>query len=170
VITCFVPGQDQFARELGAQKYLVKPVSSGNLLAAVQELGTEVQTVLVADDDPEILQLFGRILTSTGHYQVLRASNGEQALDMLRTRKPHALILDLSMPLLDGFQVLREKARDAALRAIPAVIVSSQDPSGSPLVSETLQITRPGGLSASDLVAGIEALTQALLPNGSALR
>ena len=63
-----------------------------------------------------------------------------------------------------GFQVLEEKAQDPAIRDIPVVIVSSRDPDGEPMVSDTLRVTRSGGLSVQDLLACIQAVSEILAP------
>jgi CheY-like chemotaxis protein len=83
---------------------------------------------------------------------------------MLRDRHPDVMLLDLIMPGLDGFGVLREKEQDSSIQDIPVIVVSSRDPSGEPIVSETLTIARKGGLSVSDLVTCIGATSQILSP------
>ena len=62
--------------------------------------------ILVADDDPQVLRFFVRILRTAG-YEVVEAKDGKQALARLRTTPCSLLILDLSMPEMDGFDVLR---------------------------------------------------------------
>jgi two-component system response regulator MprA len=63
--------------------------------------------VLVVDDDPDILQTLALCLSTEG-YRVLTASNGEEALELLEKNKPHALLLDLMMPVMDGWQFVAE--------------------------------------------------------------
>jgi len=75
------------------------------------------------------------------------------------------VLLDLIMPGMDGFQVLQEKSQDPAIRDIPVVVVSSRDPSGEPIVSDVLTVTRSGGLSVRDLLACIQAVSEALSPS-----
>lgn len=165
VATCWIPGNDAYARQLGVVQYLIKPVSSEMLLAALASLGTNIQTVLVADDEPEMLQLFARQLSAADKkYRVLQASTGRQALDMIRARSPQAVILDLMMPEMDGFEVLREMQKDDQLRSIPVLIVSSRDPAGAQIISDTLSLTRSGGLSLNDLLAGLQILAGRFSP------
>jgi CheY-like chemotaxis protein len=95
---------------------------------------------------------------------VLRATSGPQALDLLRERRPDVMLLDLIMPGMDGFQVLQEKSQDPAIREIPVVIVSATDPSGEPIVSDTLTVTHGGGLSVRNLLACIQAVSEVLSP------
>jgi len=165
VVTCCVPGKGEAAAELGVADYLVKPVDRETLLSALEKLGEGVQTVLLVDDEPEALQLFARMLRSAGQgYRVLRVTSGQQALSLLRERRPDVMLLDLLMPGMDGFQVLAEKNQDPALRDIPVVVISARDPMGEPIVSNALMATRHGGLSVREVVACIQAISEILSP------
>lgn len=166
VITCWVPAEEEAARRLGVVRYLVKPIGRAALLAALESLGDEVKSVLLVDDEPEVVRLFSRMIASAERpYRLLRANDGQRALDLLRTRRPDVMLLDLILPGMDGFQVLREKSQDPSIRDIPVIAISSRDPIGQPIVSDTLTVTRGGGLSMRDLVACIEAVSQALMPS-----
>ena len=161
VLALWLPGNQDTADIIGVQRYLVKPVSSHALLGALADLGSGIETVLLVDDNPEVLQLFARILTSNEKkYKLLRALDGQRALDMLRSRHPDAVILDLVMPNKNGFQVLKEKAADPAIRDIPVVVITAQDPTGLPKVSEAVMITQEGGYSPRDLLDLIAAVKQ----------
>lgn len=167
-VICWVPGEDETARQLGVVRYLVKPVTREMLLSTLEDLGEAVQSVLVVDDQPEALQLFARMLyTADRPYRVLRAENGQRALGLLRQRRPDVMLLDLIMPGMDGFQVLQEKGQDSSIQDIPVIIISSRDPGGEPIVSNVLTVTRGGGLSARDLLACIQAVSEILSPSGS---
>jgi signal transduction histidine kinase/CheY-like chemotaxis protein len=164
-ITCWVPGDDEAARRLGVVRYLVKPVSRQTLLSALEKLGDQVKTVLLVDDELEVVQLFSRMLSSSPrHYRVLQARSGQRALSLLRERRPDVMLLDLFMPEMDGFQVLREKSEDPSISQIPVVVISSRDPRGEPAMSDRLTVTRSGGLSVPDLLACIQALSSLLAP------
>jgi CheY-like chemotaxis protein len=164
-ITCWVPGEDDAARRLGIVRYLLKPITRESLLSALEELGEDVETVLLVDDEPEALQLFSRMIASARRsYRVLRATSGRRALDLLRERQPDVVLLDLIMPGLDGFHVLYEKGQDPSIREIPVVVVSSRDPAKEPIVSRALTVTRGGGLSVSHLLTCIRAVSEILTP------
>lgn len=165
VLLCALPGMAEDIRALGVSDYLVKPVRPEDLLAALDRLNRPIQTILVADDEPDALQLFRRMLISAGrNYRVLRAEDGKQAWQLLRDERPDALLLDLAMPEMDGFQLLAVKAEDPALREIPVILTSARDPQGQPAVSSLLIATRGGGLSAQQLLTAIEALLEILAP------
>jgi len=163
-IVCSLPDANAL-RSSGVSGYLVKPVSRDALLAALDRLGQARKTILIVDDEPEAVRLFRRMLVSSGRgYRVLAANDGEHALSILRAQHPDVLLLDLIMPNMDGFQVLAKKNEDAALRDIPVVVLSAQDPAGEPVVSNALGITQGGGLSAQKLLALIETTLSVLLP------
>jgi len=165
-IVCWVPGDDDAARQLGVARYLVKPIGRDALLTTVESLGPSVQTVLLVDDEPQILQLFARMLRSADRsYRVLRATSGPEALDLLRARRPDLMLLDLIMPDVDGFRVLEEKGKDESIRDIPVVVVSSRDPTGDPVASDTLTVTRSGGLSERELLESIRVISGLLVPS-----
>ena len=160
---CWIPGEDEAAKRLGVVRYLVKPITREVLLSTLADLGNGTQSVLLVDDNPEALQLFARMLSSTEcGYRVLRAKSGRQALGLLRERRPDVMLLDLIMPGVDGFQVLREKSQDPAIREIPVVVISSRDPTGEPIVSDRLTITRGGGLSVPELLTCIQNVSEIL--------
>ena len=166
-IICAVAGIEETTSALGVSSYLVKPVSREKLLEALDGLDGEVTSVLVVDDEPDARQLFRRMLAAADRgYRVLRASSGQQALDLMRRERVDAVLLDLVMPEMDGFGMLAVMAEDTQLRDIPVILVSARDPLGQPIVSKALAVTTKGGLSASDLLAGIEALSTLLSKAG----
>jgi CheY-like chemotaxis protein len=160
-----VPGEDVVARRLGVVHYFLKPITRETLLTALTGLGEGIKSVLVVDDHPEALQLFVRMLSTEDKYDVLQAKNGQRALDLLRQRQPDALLLDLIMPGIDGFQVLQEKSQDPSIRDIPVIVISSRDPSGEPIMSDTLTVTHSGGLSVRDFLACIQSVSEILSPS-----
>jgi CheY-like chemotaxis protein len=164
LLVCWLPADDAPAR-LGVVQYLVKPVSRTDLEQAMDALGPAVRTVLVCDDEPDILRLFLRMLAGLGRpLRIETATNGAEALAALRTLRPDAVILDLLMPEMTGFDFLRVKAQDPALRDIPVIVVSSLDPYSQPIVSNQLFVARGNGLSSRDLLQCIEALSAVLAP------
>ena len=170
VITCWVPAEDEAARQMGVVRYLVKPITREALLSALAGLGEDVSNVLLVDDEPDIVRLLSRYMASarrasTQPYRVLRANDGQRALELLRERRPDVVLLDLMLPGVDGFQVLREKNADPAIRDIPVIVISSRDPVGEPVVSNALTVMREGGLSVRDLAACVEAISSVLTPS-----
>jgi CheY-like chemotaxis protein len=85
------------------------------------------KSVLLVEDDPLIRGAMQMVLEWEG-YRVAWAANGRQALDLLRTsERPSFILLDLTLPVLDGWRFREGQQRDPALAAIPVVVVSAAD-------------------------------------------
>ena len=85
--------------------------------------------VLVVDDDPGIRKMIVAALRRDERYEFFEAPNGRDALEIMRSRRPDVVVLDLMMPILSGWDVLREREHDVQLRQIPVIIVSAnRDP------------------------------------------
>ena len=82
--------------------------------------------VLVIEDDPSAVRLLREYLEPAG-YQLWAASDGEQGLALAREHQPAAIILDVLLPTIDGWEVLRRLKSDPALRDVPVVIVTVVD-------------------------------------------
>ncbi len=85
---------------------------------------------MLVDDEPALREIYDVELTRSG-YEVLLATNGEEGLATIRREMPDAILLDLQMPVKDGFDVLRELSRDERLKRIPVVILSNADEEAS---------------------------------------
>lgn len=94
------------------------------LTAARPRGALQSRTVLVADDDPSILDFTSRVVTKAGH-RVLRAERGDTALELVRTERPDLAFLDVLMPGLDGLEVCRAIRADAALAKTPVILLSA---------------------------------------------
>jgi CheY-like chemotaxis protein len=83
-------------------------------------------TILVVEDDEELRDIIADILESCG-YEVIPAGNGKQAADFLAaTAAPPAMILlDLMMPIVNGWELLRDIQADSRLAAIPVVVMTA---------------------------------------------
>ena len=82
--------------------------------------------VLVVDDDPSIRVLLLALFRREG-YRLLEARNGREALAQMRAQKPDLVVMDLVMPEMSGWEVLRERAADPSLLLIPMVVVTASD-------------------------------------------
>ena len=83
-------------------------------------------SILVVDDAPENIALLSRIFTKLG-YQVQVADNGAQAVEVAKTVLPDIILLDINMPLMDGFVTCRQLKEDARTRDIPVIFISALD-------------------------------------------
>ena len=96
--------------------------------------------VLVVDDDPDIRDMMSALLTKHG-YSVETASNGVEALAMLRVVRPSVILLDICMPMMDGAEFRQAQRRDVRLLRIPTVVMtaSNLEPLLDLAVEETLR-------------------------------
>jgi CheY-like chemotaxis protein len=81
--------------------------------------------VLVADDNADILGLVTAVLERSG-YEVVTVSDGAQALASVDKRKPDLAVLDITMPEIDGLEVLRRLRADTRTSGLPVVLLSAQ--------------------------------------------
>jgi len=81
--------------------------------------------ILIADDDEDILALVKAVLERSGH-EVVAVGDGAEALASVRTRRPDLAVLDITMPHVDGLEVLRRLRADAETTALPVVLLSAQ--------------------------------------------
>jgi CheY-like chemotaxis protein len=85
--------------------------------------------ILVVEDDPSIREVLGELLEESG-FAIATAANGRRALDILEGTKdqadlPRVIVLDLMMPLMDGWTFREEQLRCPRLREIPVIVMSS---------------------------------------------
>ena len=86
---------------------------------------TPLKRILVVDDDPDIRETLAELLQEEG-YAVSSAAHGGEALSALRTDpRPDLILLDLMMPIMDGWQFRAEQKKDPELASIPVVIISA---------------------------------------------
>jgi PAS domain S-box-containing protein len=118
---------------------------------------TDAARILVADDNADMRTYIRRLLGS--RWDVLTVSDGQEALEAIRARKPDLVLTDVMMPRLDGFGLLRELRNDHDLRDLPVIVLSAR--AGEDARVEGLDagaddyLTKP--FSARELVARVNA-------------
>ena len=85
--------------------------------------------VLIADDEPNQLELLSYNLMQAG-FEVIRADNGQDALDKVRDEKPDVMIVDWMMPLMSGVDVCRQLRADSDTRFLPIIMLSARGEEG----------------------------------------
>jgi len=125
------------------------------------ETGSGKTLLLVEDSEPQIIQLTD-ILRNEG-YIIQVARNGREALDSIKTTIPDAMILDLQMPEVDGFEVLREIRNLEETKSIPVLILTAKHITKSELSflkeNHIYQLIQKGALNRNDLMAYVKNLT-----------
>jgi two-component system, OmpR family, KDP operon response regulator KdpE len=123
-------------------------------------LNDQLSTILVVDDDPQLVSFISASLEAQG-YTVLIASNGLAALDKVVQYKPHLVLLDLSLPEMDGLEVLqnlREKL-NIPVASLPIIVLSAHDNEKDKVVALDYgaddYLTKPFGID--ELMARVRA-------------
>lgn len=86
---------------------------------------TEQQSILVIEDEDDIRELLVFNLTREG-YAVVEAADGKTGLDLARSRKPDLILLDLMLPIMDGFSVCRELEKGSDTVRIPVIMLTAR--------------------------------------------
>ncbi len=128
VVVISVVDDQQAALGAGADKFLTKPVPPFKLASTLRELleGQGSHTVLLADDDEVTRYLLGEALTRLG-YDIVEARDGREAIQMMASHIVTGVFLDIVMPDLTGFEVLREMRRSPLTENIPVIVHTSKD-------------------------------------------
>jgi len=145
---------------LGADEYFVKPVDRQALLQALTRLvdPDSVRRVLVVDDE-EISRYVLRQHLLTPRHVISEATNGAEAIQMARTEHPDVICLDLTMPGLDGYEVLRRLKADPLTTDIPVVVVTSrhlEEPERRILLERAVTILSKDLISRENAVAAVD--------------
>jgi PAS domain S-box-containing protein len=129
VIILSIVDQKQVGFALGATDYLLKPVRKPALLEMmrrhVPSPGDDDASILLVDDDPKALELLQEALRSAG-YEVQSVRSGARALEVLAHKVVGAILLDLLMPGMDGFQVIRHVREEPALKDLPILVMTGK--------------------------------------------
>jgi PAS domain S-box-containing protein len=169
VIICSILEQADKGFSLGAADYLVKPILEEDLVRALDRLNKNgtIHEVLVIDDDPNDLRLIEKILNQHSQYKPILAEGGRKGWKAINAKPPHAIILDLFMPEMDGFSILEKLHETPTLCDIPVLVVS-----GGGLTNEQKQqldafgqrLITKGSLNEIQLIETIEHALKQLGP------
>jgi len=134
VIIVSMLGEVDKGYTLGAVDYVVKPFSEDQLLNSVRQALGPMQrengaeptrnNLLVVDDEPDIVTFLEQSLSVHG-YQIRSASNGYEALERISESTPDLILLDLRMPVMDGYEVIRHLKSDETTMGIPIIVMTA---------------------------------------------
>ncbi len=114
------------ATSLGAADYVLKPVEWERFRQVMDRFREVDGDVLVVDDDPDTRQRM-RVMLERGGWTVAEAGNGQEALDHVAHATPRLVLLDLTMPVMDGFTFLRALRERPGCASIPVVVLTARD-------------------------------------------
>jgi CheY-like chemotaxis protein len=139
---------------------LAKPIRRHEVNAALRRLGSSdgrMLSVLVVDDDPGALELMAATLQTLG-IAALLAANGALALELLEKHAPDAMILDLVMPGMNGFDLLHELRQRPRWQQLPVFVWTSMQLTADELGT----LSRSAQAVVGKLNGGVDALVQQL--------
>lgn len=158
------------ATSAGADLFLPKPIERAELIAAIERATTPIAArVLVVDDDADALDLAVAMIESNG-YEISTATSGREALDEIARARPDAIVLDLMLPEMDGFEVVHRLSLNPDWRDIPVILLTARDLSHEErraLDIGTARIIQKGNFSRDELLGEIAQLAGAKEKNGA---
>jgi len=84
----------------------------------------EGKVILLVDDDLTLREMYEERLKAEG-FDIIQASNGEEAIKKAKENKPNVILLDIMMPKINGFDVLKELKADPDLKEIPVIVLTA---------------------------------------------
>jgi PAS domain S-box-containing protein len=130
IVIVSVVDEKQVGFALGAADYLIKPIRKSVVLETIRKYvppqSDEEEAILLVDDDPGTLELLEETLRSAG-YETESVRSGTRALEVLSSKPVSAVLLDLSMPGMDGFEVIRHIRQEPALRELPIFVMTAKN-------------------------------------------
>ncbi len=151
VMASFV-NEPGLASALGAAEYLLKPVEWDQLKDVMERFRATEGCVLVVDDDPDARTRLRTVLERNG-WCVAEAGDGREALASVAKAPPQVILLDLNMPVMDGFTFLHALREQPSGAEIPVVVLSARDLSQGDRqrLSTAEQVLRKGDVDLRDL-------------------
>jgi len=129
IIIVSIVDQKQVGFALGAADYLIKPIRKTVLLETIRKHvpyhEDDDAAILLVDDDSKTLTLLEETLRAAG-YETQSVRSGARALEVLSSKLISAVLLDLLMPGIDGFEVIRHVRQEAALRDLPILVMTGK--------------------------------------------
>jgi signal transduction histidine kinase/CheY-like chemotaxis protein len=164
VVFCPLTTSQRRIFDLGATEYLSKPFTGHLFQSVLRRVAPHARRVLVVDDDPEMVRLVMRMVNARRpHRQVVQAYNGADALSLIANEPPDLILLDLLMPVVDGYEVLARLRASEATRDLPVVVMSARGRDESPIVTEMIGVTRAAGLNVGEALGCVRSLLDSLL-------
>jgi two-component system, OmpR family, phosphate regulon response regulator PhoB len=101
------------------------PIMQRSAIITVDDSGGHVKKLLIADDEPGIRRLI-RMTLESDEYEIIEATNGDEALELARLHKPALVLLDVMMPRRGGFEICRDLKADPETASITVVMLTAR--------------------------------------------
>ena len=162
VLMCTMLDDRHMGLSLGAADFLDKPVDRKRLTEMLHRYagGSTPGRILLVEDDVDARQIMARLLRKEG-WTVAEAGDGVAGLERVAETRPDLILLDLMMPLMDGFTFAAEMRKSDANRDIPIVVLTAKDLTAEDyehLVGHVNSIQHKGARSGEDLAAELRQL------------
>ncbi len=160
VVMVTLMDERELASSLGAADYLVKPVNWGRLSLVLDRFRPADGDVLVVDDDADTRLRLRQALEKLG-WTVAEAANGQVALDAIADSVPRLILLDLAMPVMDGFEFLGRLREQPGCGTVPVVVLTVLDLSleDRRRLRGANQVLNKGSVSLNELTAKLSAIS-----------
>ncbi len=128
VIVLSIVDNKKLGFSLGAAEYMVKPLDKNFLLKKIRDLEKtgKIQRALVVDSETDTVSLIEHTLQDVG-CEVKTTYNSQDAIKLVKSFMPHLIILNLTMPKVNGFDVIEYIKTDENVRHIPLIIITKRD-------------------------------------------
>jgi len=139
------------------------PPAMEGLLGSLEQIGDQVRSIAILEDNLQSAQLLRRILQTRGDYQILEAHDGIAGLEMIRREKPDLILLDLMMPGIDGFEVLEDLKSDDDMSKVPVIVITAKEltPAEQERLSGQIDVLmQKGDFTDEDLLQEIQKRTK----------
>lgn len=147
-----------WVEEFSVSALLTKPVTREQLAATLRRVARGRQTILIVDDEPEMVRLLVAMVDTLGSYRVLTAHSVPEALRRLENEAVDVVLLDLVMPEVDGYTLLRTIRHHPAWRALRVIVITAHADEPSPLRVSQVTVTAAGGLPPLRALRWLQAL------------
>jgi CheY-like chemotaxis protein len=166
IIIVSIVDEEKVGFALGAADYLIKPIRKTVLLETIRKYvpvqGDDDSEILLVDDDPRTLEMLEETLRSAG-YETQSVRSGARALEVLSSKLVSAVLLDLLMPGMDGFEVIRHVRGHPTLVDLPILVMTAKTlaPEEIALLSrETQALLQKNGTWQQQLLVEVSRVVQ----------
>lgn len=154
---------------LGAVDYVSKPIEPKLLMDKIQHIlpADAIKSVLIVDDEADARNILRRSINKSG-WSLMEAKNGREALECLAKEPPSLILLDLMMPEMDGFEVIRELQKNEKWAQIPVIVITAKELTQKErefLLNSSKVVLQKNSYSREQLIASITDQIEQTLKN-----